>query len=192
MLQLYGSTTSPFARRSRLLLQPYEHEFINLDIFSDEGRALLKSKNPTNKIPFLIDKDQVIYDSGVIFRYICDKFQLPALTWSQQNALTLIDAVNDSLVTLLLAKRSGLPVEEDYLLFNLQRERVETVFTELNRLEEQGMFNDWHYLSICLYCLLDWTQFRSLHPIESFPHLWDFYHKNQHQQGIDITDPRNT
>ena len=37
--------------------------------------------NPTRKVPMLQDGELVIFDSGVIFRYLCQKLQLPALSW---------------------------------------------------------------------------------------------------------------
>lgn len=40
-MQLFGSTTSPFVRRLRLYLNDRQYEFINLDIFSNEGREIL-------------------------------------------------------------------------------------------------------------------------------------------------------
>ncbi|HCS83004.1 MAG TPA: glutathione S-transferase, partial [Alteromonas macleodii] len=45
-MKLYGSTTSPYVRRIRIVLASTEHEFLNLQIFSGEDRELLASRNP--------------------------------------------------------------------------------------------------------------------------------------------------
>jgi len=189
-MQLLGSTTSPFVRRLRLYLVDIEHEFINLDIFSEQGREILTANNPAQKVPALIDGELCVYDSRVIYRYFAEKFSETKLTWEQENLLTLIDAANDSFVTLLLSMRSGIDVEQDVLFYNLQRERVEKVLSVLAQECEQGAFDTWSYPSICLFCLLDWIEFRELYDWKRFPPLYNFYCKSQQRKGIKETDPR--
>ncbi len=46
IMKLIGSTTSPYVRRIRLLLNDEPYEFINLDIYG-EGRDELRRTNPT-------------------------------------------------------------------------------------------------------------------------------------------------
>lgn len=193
-MKLYGSTTSPFVRRIRLLLADRDYEFINLDIFSPEGREELRKCNPTMKVPALVDSDNseslCIYDSRIIFNYLTEKLSLTPLTWSQQNTLTLIDAANDSLVTMLLSERSKLPVEQDVMFFNLQKERLTQVFSVLEKTAQQGDFEQWHYASICLYALLDWAIFRDLYNFDKYPALQKFYDTNQTHMICIKTDPR--
>ena len=86
-MKLYGSTTSPFVRRIRIVLANTEHEFINLNIFEGEGRDILASKNPTLKVPCLEDDGQMIFDSRVIYSYLLAKLDLPPLSWDQENQL---------------------------------------------------------------------------------------------------------
>ena len=102
MLKLYGSTTSPFVRRLRIWLANTEHEFVNMQIFDGPDREILAARNPAMKIPMLEDGDAIIFDSRIIYRYLTDKFAFPEPSWEQENHLTVIDAVNDSLVQILL------------------------------------------------------------------------------------------
>ena len=150
MLKLYGSTTSPFVRRLRIWLANVDHEFINLQIFADDDRQTLAKHNPALKVPMLLDGDNTILDSRVIYRYLTDKFDYPRPSWEQENHLTLIDAANDSLVNMLMLQRSEINTDEDRLYFNLQRERVDTTLQHLNELVEEGYFSDWNYPAICL------------------------------------------
>lgn len=193
-MKLYGSTTSPFVRRIRLYLGDKPYEFVNLDIFSEEGRASLTTKNPAQKIPALLDGTTYIYDSRVIYRYLSSKYDDKPITWAEENLLTLIDAVNDSLVSLLINERSGFDTKQDALFFNLQHERVESVLAVLNEDVYKGGFTAWSYPSICLYCLLDWIEFRQLHAWNKFNHLKDFYQYIQENEllkkTILATDPR--
>lgn len=189
-MQLYGSTSSPYVRRLRLLLTNYEHEFISLNIFESADRARLIAINPARKVPMLLDGEQVIFDSNVIYRYLAQKYLLSPLSWPQENQLTLINAVNESLVELLLCKRSGFDVTSDKLFFNLQHERVQAVLAVLDHQVQQGDFADWDYLAISLYCLIDWICFRELVDLSPFPALLQFKVRHQQQNGVEQTDPR--
>lgn len=190
MLTLYGSTTSPFVRRLRIWLAHTEHTFINLHIFEAGDREILAKRNPTLKIPMLQDEQEVIFDSRQIYRYLNDKFAYPSLSWEQENHLTLIDNANDSLVQLLMLQRSDIDTQGEQLYFRVQRERVEAILAELNQLCEQGYFSDWHYPSICLYCLLDWIAFRNMHELGSFSALLSMLEDNHNRIEVTATDPR--
>lgn len=189
-MKLYGSTTSPFVRRIRLWLADMPVEFVSMEIFAGEGRELLKSKNPALKVPMLEDGDLTLYDSRVIYRYLQQKFSTPALSWEQENQLTLIDAVNDTFVQLMMAKRSAIPADPKALFFQLHFERVETVMLALNEQAEEGLFDLWDYPAICLYCLIDWTIFRELLDIEKYPTLRTFWQSHQTTNYVVQTDPR--
>jgi glutathione S-transferase len=189
-MKLYGSTSSPFVRRLRLFLANQPYEFITLNIFEATDRELLTRLNPTHKIPMLQDEQQVVFDSGVIYRYLADKLAIKALTWGQENTLTTINAANDSLVELLLCKRSGFNVEEDKLFFKLQRDRVAATLQVLNSKVRAGEFIAWNYLSISLFCLVDWILFRELVDLTKYPELLNFRTQNLQQAAVDVTDPR--
>ena len=189
-MKLLGSTTSPYVRRIRVLLENQAYEFLNLDIFDETDRAYLTKHNPTQKIPALIDNDQCVYDSRIIYRYLAEKYQYSALNWQQENILTLIDSVNDALIACLLLSRSGVDTEQDTLFFNLQRERVSLILSRLNDLVKEGFFKHWNYLTICLWCLLDWIEFRDLTPWQHNNHLEGFYSKYKSLPVLSQTDPR--
>lgn len=189
-MQLYGSQTSPYVRRIRLLLAETPHQFINMNIFAEADRQKLLALNPTLKIPMLQDNDEIIFDSNVIYRYLAAKMGLAALSWYQENQLTLINAVNDSLVSLFLCTRSGLNTNEDRLFFNAQKERIAASMFVLEQQAANQEFANWHYPAIALYCLLDWVIFRELLDLEDYPALLAFHAANQQQAGAVVSDPR--
>ena len=188
-MKLVGSTTSPYVRRIRLLLNDEPYEFINLDIYG-EGRDELRRTNPTLKIPVLIDGDQELYDSRVIARYLGQKLGLDALTWDQENQLTLIDGANDSAVTMLLSERSGIDTSQDAMFYNLQRERIMTTLRTLSAMVEAGQFEQWNYSAICLYCLVDWLDFRDLVDFSGVDSLLAFRDAHADNSWVSVTDPR--
>lgn len=190
MVKLYGSTTSPYVRRIRILLANIEHDFINMQIFSGEDRAQLTAKNPILKVPMLEDGEDIIFDSRVIFRYLSEKYSLPALTWREENLMSVIDAINDSLVQLFLLKRSDIESSDDKLFFKLQNERIAESFTFLNDAASQGEFEHWEYPAICLFCLLDWAVFRQLADISAHRALLEFLSDHKERIEATSTDPR--
>lgn len=190
-MKLIGSTTSPYVRRIRILLDEEPHDFINLDIYG-EGRDELRRNNPALKIPMLVDGDQEIYDSRIIARYLSAKQGRDPLTWNQQNQLTLVDAANDSAVTLLLSERSGLDTQADVMFFNLQRERIMTTLRTLAAMVDDGQFEEWNYPAMCLYCLVDWLDFRDLVSFEGVESLLSFRDRQKERPWVAETDPRNS
>jgi glutathione S-transferase len=188
-MKLLGSTTSPYVRRIRLLLGETEYEFVNLDIYG-ANRDELRRNNPALKIPMLVDGDQEVYDSRVIARYLSEQQGREALSWDQENQLTLIDAANDSAVILLLSKRSGIDTDAGGLFYELQRERIMTTLRTLAAMVENGHFDEWNYPAICLYALIDWVDFRELVDFTGVESLVLFRDSRQDRPLIEATDPR--
>ena len=195
MLKLYGSTTSPYVRRLRIWLANTEHEFVNLQIFVEQDRHMLAAKNPTMKIPMLEDGTdetaQIIFDSRIIYRYLTNKFDDPLLSWEQENQLTIIDSANDSLVQMFILSNSDIQADEDKLFFKLQKERVNAVLVYLNHMAGSQQFTSWNYPAICLYCLIDWIEFRNLHNMQGLTNLLAFHDDNAQRIEVTATDPRN-
>lgn len=188
-MKLIGSSTSPYVRRIRILLGEEPHEFVNLDIYG-EGREELRRNNPTLKIPVLEDEGQQLYDSRVIARYISARQGLDPLTWDQENQLTLIDGANDSAVTLLLSEKSGIDVRQDRMFYNLQHERIATTLKTLSAMVADGLFRTWTYPAICLYCLVDWMDFRNLSDWSGVENLPAFRDAHRDKPRVAETDPR--
>ncbi|NRQ43011.1 glutathione S-transferase family protein [Rheinheimera sp. YQF-2] len=189
-MKLYGSQTSPYVRRIRLLLAATAHEFINLNIFAGPDRETLAALNPTLRIPMLDDNGRVIFDSGVIYRYLAPQLGIAPLSWYQENQLTLINAVSDSLVMLLQCSRSGFDTNDDKLFFNLQRERVATSLYVLEQQAANAEFANWDYVAMALYSLVDWTLFRELMQLDDYPALLAFCAENKTRPMIADSDPR--
>lgn len=189
-MQLFGSTTSPYVRRLRLYMQDIPHDFVLIDIFNTHDRAEIQGQNPTLKIPMLKDGQQTVLDSGSIFRYLQTKLGAQALTLDQQNILTSIDAASDSLVQMFILSRSEIDTSTDKLYFRIQRERADAVFAHLEQQANEEVFANWNYLSISLFCLLDWVIFRQLYDISGFSQLLKL-HGSWNQLAIcHLTDPR--
>jgi glutathione S-transferase len=60
----------------------------------------------------------------------------------------------------------------------------------LNSKVRAGEFIAWNYLSISLFCLVDWILFRELVDLTKYPELLNFRTQNLQQAAVDVTDPR--
>ena len=191
-MKIYGSLTSPYVRRLRILLSSTPYDFENTNIFGGD-REKLKSVNPTLKIPMFEDTDNtelpLLLDSNLAFEYIQEVLKLSPLNWQEKNDLALINSCNDSLVNMMLLKRSSVDTSEDKLYFNIQRERSEATFTYFDRKLAEGALTDWNYITISLLVLIEWAGFRDLYDFSQKKHILQFIERNQSQLGVSETSP---
>ncbi|MBI5862510.1 MAG: glutathione S-transferase N-terminal domain-containing protein [Rugosibacter sp.] len=79
MMNLYSGTTCPFSHRCRIVLYEKQMDFqvIDVDLFNKpEDMAVI---NPYNRVPVLVDRDLVLYESNIINEYIDERFPHPQL-----------------------------------------------------------------------------------------------------------------
>jgi glutathione S-transferase len=176
-MKLYGSFTSPYVRRLRLILMDVKYDMIDAPTSSAEGRAILRKLNPTMKIPMFEDNGLVLCDSTLIAQYLHEKLARPYLSIPQLNLLKIIDGITDSYIQLFLLDKSGFDSTDDKMYFNLQHERIERSFKYLENVvaDKQICATDWSYLSISLFTSLDWLKVRKLHDFSHLEAMQAFY-----------------
>jgi RNA polymerase-associated protein len=79
MMNLYSGTTDPFSHRCRIVLYEKGMDFqvIDVDLYNKpEDIAII---NPYNRVPVLVDRDLVLYESNIINEYIDERFPHPQL-----------------------------------------------------------------------------------------------------------------
>ncbi len=189
MMKLYGSIPSPYVRRIRLLLAETPYEFCPVNVFEDISRAEFNILSPIKKLPVLVDGEQVVFDSHVIFEYLQERQGLSPLTVADQNVISVVDAVTDSLIILLMGKRSELAVDADVLLFKLQRERIPDCLQWLEAKAEQGEFVAWKYSTMALLAMMDWAEFRELYEFSNYPSLRQVRASHQSRAIVQSTLP---
>ena len=181
---LYGSKTSPFVRRIRILMDQISHEFKELSIFEEQDASLLKMINPVNQIPVLVDRENTIWDSRVIFNYLNSIHRFQNMDWKDENQLTAIDGALNSGVSLLLMKRSGINISDSLMYVNRQKERIESILDYLKPYIEDEGLQEWNFHSISLYCFLDWANFREIISIENRPECRSFLEQHKTKPSI--------
>src|SRR5512133_4109275 len=79
MMTLYSGTTCPFSQRCRIVLyeKGMDFQIIDVDMFNKpEDIAVM---NPYNRLPVLVERDLVLYESNIINEYIDERFPHPQL-----------------------------------------------------------------------------------------------------------------
>lgn len=190
IMKLYGSTTSPYVRRLRLLMENIDYEFIHLNIFEDKDRNELKKISPLLKIPVLVNEPDTVFDSRQIFRYLCESSVHPRIDLEQENLLTIIDGLNDTLITLFAFRRAGLEFPEENTYYQAHNERIQLSLAYLENEAASERFKFWDYPCMCLYSLLDWIQFRQLADLSKYPNLLNVLQSFADYDIVKSTDPR--
>ena len=178
---LYGSRTSPFVRRIRILLENIPYDFKEVNIFEGQDAIDLNKINPINQIPVLVDGDNTIWDSRQVFNYLNSLHRFQNMDWKDENLLTAIDGAMNAGVALLLMKRSGININEPLMYVQRQKERMESILDFLKPLIMDQGLKSWNFHTISIYCFLDWALFRGMINIEKRPECQAFLetHKNR-------------
>lgn len=184
-MKLYGSKTSPYVRRLRLLMENVDYEFISLNVFEGEDRKLLQQLSPIAKVPILVNEPDTIYDSKHIFDYLAESSIHPKLTLDERNTLLVIDGVIDSFVNFYQLEKSNINIPKDSLYYRLNNERIENSLTYLNNLN----FESWDYVTMSLYAMLDWIKFRNLYDLSKYNNLNSLINLYKDEEIVKITTP---
>jgi glutathione S-transferase len=188
---LYGSKTSPFVRRLRILLEDIPYDFQELEIFGKDAE-LLNKINPLNQIPVLLDGEHTIWDSRQIINYLNVIHRFQNMSWEDENLLTAIEGAMTAGVNLLLLKRSGIDIQQPAMFIQRQHERIQSVLNYFSAQLSGVWMEEWNIHTVSMYCFLDWASFREIIDLSSRPECRAFLAKHsQRSLVIDTQIPRN-
>ena len=192
---LIGSTTSPYVRRLRIYLSSLHCEFQSMMIFDPKDRATLKEISPILKIPVLKiegnESTEYLYESRVIFNFINKTHFKQNVSLQEENLLSVVEGVSDSLITLYLMKMSQVSIDEDKRFIAAQFERIEAGLKYLNDQVGPKNIPSCDYINISLYCLIDWIKFRELTDLSAYRELESFHQEQCIRSDYKLTDPRS-
>jgi glutathione S-transferase len=171
-MKLYGTTTSPFVRRTRVVAQEVGETIELIDTATPEGMALLREVSPIRKVPVAVIEGRTIYDSREIIEWMTlmrgyGELTPPRDRWRQANLLNAIDAALDSVIQLFYLRRDGVAIAESPYLVR-QLDRADAIFTwlcsELSKDRTSFGAGGLGVVEISVVCTLDWMDFRSTYP----------------------------
>ena len=169
-MKLYGSYTSPFVRRVRVVAGEIgvDHELINTA--TDEGQATLRKLSPIWKVPVAEIAGRLIYDSRVIIDWLTTchgwgPLRPPSDRWREANLVNAIDATAESGILLFYLKRDGLDASK--LPFGQRQiDRITAIFEWLAReLGKDGFGSGLGLSELSLLATLEWMEFRDIYPV---------------------------
>lgn len=190
---LIGSFTSPYVRKIRLLLFSLgTYKFESINYLEKKDGDYLKSINPINQIPILIDGETKIFDSRVIFGYLSKKHHLKNLSIEEENILSAIDAAMDTSINLFSLRRGGLDLNSENYYLDRQKERVPQILNWLTpwvkTLDPQNK-DHWNFLTMSLYSYLYWGEYRDILELSAFPEHKQFLERFKNAPGVQETNP---
>lgn len=177
-MKLYGTVTSPFVRRVRVVAAEIGCAVERIDTATEEGQAALRQVTPIRKVPVAVVDGRMLFDSRVIIDWLTTTRGFGALAppkdrWREANLVNAIDAAVDSAIQLFYLRRDGVAVDGTAFA-QRQLERVDAIFEWLSgELEADGKsFGGGLGLAeISLIAILDWMDFRKTYPTERAPRL---------------------
>jgi glutathione S-transferase len=162
-------------------------DFKEINIYEKPGSEILKKINPINQIPVLVHGEKTIWDSRIIFNYLNEKHQLESMDWEDQNRLTAIDGALNAGVALLLMKRSNIDINQDFMIVNRHKERIESILDYLKPYVENEAMRGWNFNIMSIYSFLDWGLFREVLDLSHRPIYQKFMESHSNRPIVQST-----
>jgi glutathione S-transferase len=175
-MKLYGTTTSPFVRRVRVVAAEVGEPVELIDTAPEAGQAQLREVSPIRKVPVAVIDGRTIYDSRTIIDWLVTTrgygtFAPPIDRWRESNLVNAIDGALDSLIQLFYLRRDGVAVDGSAYATR-QVDRAEAIFAHLGSEVRGTTFgNGFGLVELSLIASLDWMDFRKTFPTEKLTAL---------------------
>jgi glutathione S-transferase len=178
-MRLYGTVTSPYVRRVRVVALELGLPFELVDAFDDAGQAALRALNPLWKVPAVELEGRAIFDSRAITEHLLRRHGPGPLAvvdeddLDARNVTTVIDGALDSLINAFYLQRDGVTgAQASYVTKQNERAAAALAWVEarvddvwLTRARAFGLPE----LALCT--ALEWMRFRGTYPVERHPGL---------------------
>lgn len=184
---LYGSKTSPFVRRVRMILDNIPYELQELNPYEGEDAIHLNKINPINQIPVFTHNEITLWDSRQIFNYLNNIHQFQKMQWQDENLLTAIEGMMNAGIALMQLKRSGISLDSDYMFVKRSKERIESILEYLKPFMAGEGLTTWNFHSMSIYSFIEWAVFREIISIENRPVCQKFIQSHQSRPVVGFT-----
>jgi glutathione S-transferase len=191
MLSLYGTLTSPFVRRVRIVAAELGIDVTLHDINEPGAQAEMRALSPIWKVPVATWRGETLLDSHTITELLLARFGpgplLPfdPLDAGARNAIAVADGAADALINVLYLGRDAIAVDQSAYL-RKQQERAAAALTWLDARIDRGRVRTDDLrghagapqgvglVEIALFTALDWMRFRQAYPIDRHANLLAF------------------
>jgi len=196
-MRLFGTVTSPYVRRVRIVAHELGLSYELVDVFTEAGQAAMRAANPSWKVPALELGGQVILDSRVITEHLLRVHGPGPLTPHApddrvtSNLRITIDGALDALINTFYLARDGITREQASYL-DKQHERAASAFTWLEDQVDAGWpggGKGFGLAEIGLCTAIGWMRFRETYPIERHPKLLRLAEHHGARESVVATAP---
>ncbi|HZH04772.1 MAG TPA: glutathione S-transferase family protein [Myxococcaceae bacterium] len=201
-MKLFGTTTSPFARRVRVVAQELGVPFELISTATPEGESTLRQLAPLWKLPVAVfpepGGERVVWDSRAIIDYLVSVHGLgpfrPAASgdpWLESNLVNAIDGALEAAINVFYLEREGLPADRAaYLTKQVGRTDSALRWVEA-QLRGSFFFADARMgmAELALATTLDWLLFRKRYSVEQHPGLAAFMRVHAKRPSLKDTYP---
>lgn len=178
-LTLYGTTTSPYVRRVRIVAHELGIDVDLVNTFEDDGQARMRTVNPVWKVPTATVGELSILDSSTICEYLVNQRGPGELerfnpeNVHERNLMTVIDGALDSLINAFYLARDGVTAESSSYAAK-QKERAASAMQWLEQWATGPWLSQVQKLGlpeIAMVTTLEWMQFRNTYDVSQHPKL---------------------
>ncbi len=198
-ITLYGSITSPFVRRVRMVAYEAGVDVELVDTSTHEGRERLHQKSPIWKVPTAEIEGSVIWDSSSILdvliarapKQVLRPFPDSALARAhEENLIHAIDEATLSAVRLFYLEKDAIVPTGAFL--TKERDRVGSILGYLDRVirgEHCTEYEGFGRAELALLTGLDWLRFRERVDLADHPRLAAFHAAHRMRPSFVATSP---
>jgi glutathione S-transferase len=197
MIRLYGTITSPFVRRARIVAAELGLECELLESASEAGQARLREVTPIWKVPVAEFDGELVFDSHLITELLLARVPngplapLPLGDLAARNVISVADGALDSLINAFYFAKEGItPDKAPYL--KKQHARAESALSWLES-RVQGLWltptKKLGLPEIAVGTALAWMRFRDVYPIARHARLMTVLEALEERQSFINTKP---
>jgi glutathione S-transferase len=179
-MQLYGTVTSPYVRRVRIVAALLGVDITRIDTATPEGLAALAAVSPIGKVPTAILDGQIVFDSRVIIAALIARhgpgplrITPPERRIDGENLVNAIDEALGAGIRCFYMQRDGVALD-GIPYMKKERARIDTILGWLEaRLVDGGLgLGDGLGLEeIAVVSALGWMGFRGVVDLTPYPGL---------------------
>lgn len=194
-MKLYGTPTSPYVRRVRVLAKELGLACHLVDVRDDEGQAELRRHSPIWKIPVAVIEGRTLFDSHTITDFLTEQHGFGPLRpvkdlVEERNFIHVCDGALDAGIRVFYAKRDGLSGDVPFLV--KERARLASCMQWLDESLHGGFCTveeGFGLAEIALATTLDWMRFRQAYDVDSCSHLAAFAWAHKDRASLAETMP---
>ncbi len=179
VLTVFGTTTSPYVRRVRVVAKEVGVDVELVDTFDDDGQASMREVNPIWKVPTASVGELHMLDSSTICAYLIETRGPGPMARTrndsihEHNLLTVIDGALDSLINVFYLTRDGV-TEASSAYVRKQHERAASAMAWLEQWATGPWLSQVHQLGmpeVAMVTTVDWMRFRDTYDVSKHPKL---------------------